>query len=264
VPHAAPAEARPARPFARWTFRPRKGNQTLSEQSCFALREVDRARASHSARLVQLRALVAKLFSVASACSALLGTTPAANAESPYDARERERREERAGVHGGFLAALGFPRALSFEGLFDVERTISFGAEYGALPKTALANLDLTAWSLAANARVFPFRNGFFLGLRGGYQVVDVGATVSVASFTATERVSIGSSYLNPRIGVLFTWKSGFAVGFDAGVQLPMTSSVSSTIPPGSPVEERVFRAASRWGSTVLPTFDLLRIGFVP
>jgi hypothetical protein len=197
---------------------------------------------------------------LATACA----TANGARADTPNDARERARRNEASGVHGGFLAGVGFPRPLALEGLVDFHRMISLGGEYAAMPKATFANLDVSLWSVGATVRLHPAQNAFFLGLRAGYQHVDVGTMLTIDRGTASERVSIGTGFLNPRVGVLFTWKSGFSIGFDAGVQLPVTTTVSTTLPSGTVAEARAIGAAGSFGRNAIPTIDPLRIGFVP
>src|SRR5438128_2668827 len=68
-------------------------------------------------------------------------------------------------VRVGALGGVGFPRPLMIEGVIGIERALAVGVEYGFMPQSSIADVDMTLWSLAGTARVFPFRGPFFLGL---------------------------------------------------------------------------------------------------
>ncbi len=71
--------------------------------------------------------------------------------------------------------------------------------------------------------------------------------------------MNVDTWFANPRVGALWTFKSGFSIGFDAGVELPMTSSVSGS--SQAMAIPALTSAASTLGKTVLPTIDLLQMG---
>ena len=122
--------------------------------------------------------------------------------------------------------------------------------------------MNVSKWSLGGDARVFPFRGGFFIGLRAGHQHVGAAMTVIVGSIgSAYEELALDSLFINPRLGLLWISHSGLAFGVEAGVQIPMSTAVSSTLPLS--LAPSVRSTADALGSTVLPTFDLLRIGIV-
>jgi hypothetical protein len=158
----------------------------------------------------------------------------------------------RVGVIGG----LGFPRPLAVE-------VVALGVEYGALPSVTVSGVDATLWSLAGDVRVFPFHGSpFFLGLRAGRQHVSATTTVSLMSFgSATEVLDLDSWFLNPRVGFLWTMQGGFTLGVEAGVQIPLSPSVSSTLPLS--LYPSAQRTADAFGSSVIPTVDLVRIGLL-
>jgi hypothetical protein len=93
-------------------------------------------------------------------------------------------------------------------------------------------------------------------------QTVTGSAALSVAALSMAETMNVQTWFVNPRIGLLWTWKPGVTFGIEAGVQLPVTTTVSSTIPVES-LPADVTRTASTVGQTVLPTVDLLRVGFL-
>jgi hypothetical protein len=107
--------------------------------------------------------------------------------------------------------------------------------------------------------------NGFFLGLRAGYQRIAASATVGVATLgTITESATAESVFMNPWLGFLWTWANGFTIGLDAGVQLPVSASISTTLPEGIvQLDSSMTRVANALGHEPTPTIDLLRVGFL-
>lgn len=183
-------------------------------------------------------------------------------------AEERDRRAEdkRGGVDVGVLGGVGFPRPFALEAGVRFDETWMVGAEYGFLPKTTISNVDAKMWEAAAVARWFPFHGAFFFGLRGGFQSLSGDATLSAAQIGSyTESVEVGSWFLNPRVGFLWTWKP-VALGIDVGVQIPIATTVSrsSLLAVDAPnVDAQITSATNLLGRTVLPTVDLLKIGLV-
>jgi hypothetical protein len=170
------------------------------------------------------------------------------------------------------LGGVGFPRPLMIEGVLGIERALALGAEYGFMPETSISDVDMTLWSLAGTARVFPVRGPFFLGLRGGMQRFGASMTASLGSYgTITDTLTVDTWFITPRIGALWMWRSWLAFGIEAGLQIPVSSSVSNSIPTENlPNDPRVNNATRKLnalvdilGNSMLPTFDLLRVGFV-
>ena len=167
----------------------------------------------------------------------------------------------------GAIAGVGFPRPLAIEALIRIERLVVVGAEYGILPTITISGLRTNLWSLAADARVFPFRGAFFVGILAGRQHVGASTTLSLGSLSRgslgslTEDLSLDSWFVNARLGFLWTSHAGLAFGIDAGVQVPVGTTVSSTLPLSlyPPAQRRV----DSLGGTVLPTIDLLRLGLL-
>ena len=190
---------------------------------------------------------------------------PRQAAPQPDDGTKIDRRKEDV-LDVGILGGVGFPRPLSVEGVVRLHRLVMFGAEYSFLPQTSIASIDTRLWSAAGDVRLFPFKGGFFIGLRGGYQEISAGTTLTAANIGSyRESVDMATWFLNPRIGFLWIWKP-FAVGIDAGVQVPLSTTVarSSAISAVAPdLDARITTATSLLGRTVIPTVDLLRVGLV-
>jgi hypothetical protein len=186
------------------------------------------------------------------------------------DADEGASRKE-SGLRVGALAGIGFPRPLTIEGVVGIGRALAVGGEYGFMPQATIGGVDMSLWSLAGAARVFPFRGPFFLGFRAGHQRFDAGMSASLGPLgSVTETLTVDTWFINPRIGALWMWDSWLAVGIEAGLQIPLSSSISSTLPPNLPSDPRITRATNTLnavtdtlGNNVLPTIDLLKIGLV-
>ncbi len=175
-------------------------------------------------------------------------------------------KHEEGGVDVGVLGGIGFPRPLAIEAVVGLDKRVMFGAEYGFMPTTAIGAVDARMWSGAANVRWFPFRGAFFVGLRGGYQEISCSTTLGVANVGSySESVDFGTWFVNPRVGFLWNWKP-FALGIDAGVQIPISSTVSRSalLALAAPeLDGQITSTADTLGRTVLPTVDLLKIGLV-
>jgi hypothetical protein len=189
-----------------------------------------------------------------------------ARSDPAQDTGERpERREETRKDHFriGALGGVGFPRPLAIEGLVKLERTVGLGVEYSVLPTVDLYGVETTFHAFAADVRFFPFQGPFFLGFRAGRQHLGGTHEVTMNGFSAQGNVEVDSTFVNPRMGLLWTVEPGFTVGIDAGVQIPLSSSTSSSLPQGTIANDRVMHVADSLGDSVLPTIDLLRLGFL-
>jgi hypothetical protein len=71
------------------------------------------------------------------------------------------------------------------------------------------------------------------------------------------------TTFVNPRIGLLWTFGPGFSIGMDAGIQFPVSSSTTSSLPAGTTASQRATSIADTFGNSVIPTIDLLRLGIL-
>ncbi len=190
---------------------------------------------------------------------------PIPAAEAPVkDQPTKESEEAERPVHFGAIAGIGFPRPLAIEAAITVKRYFLVGGEYSLLPKISVGGVDTMMWALAADARVFPFGGAFFIGVRGGRQHATARATATVANLgSLTESIEVDSWFVNPRVGFAWTWSSGFTLGVDAGVQIPVKSQVTTSLPDAALADSRVTTTTDLLGKRVLPTVDLLRVGFL-
>ena len=175
--------------------------------------------------------------------------------------RDGKRHDE---IEDGALGGIGFPHPLAIEAVVRVHEMLMIGAEYGVMPKITIDNVSTSLWSFAADLRVFPFKGAFFVGLRAGYQSLSADAKLTADNVGSyTESLDMKTWFLNPRIGFLWVWKP-IALGIDAGVQIPLSTTVSRStlLALASPtLDARITSAADTLGKTPLPTIDLLRIG---
>jgi hypothetical protein len=177
--------------------------------------------------------------------------------------KETDSAHHDGGVHFGVLGGVGFPRPLAVEGVLQFDRLILLGAEYSALPTTNFSGVEVSMWALAADARVFPMRNGFFVGLRVGKQHLGEQASITLANVgTLSAMNTADTTFINPRLGFLWNWHA-LAIGIDAGVQIPMLTTTASTLPAGVSAPSSATDLTHTFSQSVLPTVDLLRIGVV-
>jgi hypothetical protein len=170
----------------------------------------------------------------------------------------------------GVLGGVGFPRPLAIEGFVKIEDLVLLGAEYSVLPQTDVSIARLGMWAIAADARVFPGHGPFYLGLRIGRQHLTGSATLDVTgagpysgSYSGSE--STDATFLDPQVG--FLWSLGpLAVGVGAGVQFPIATQSSATLPTlpgGAAMPKQILDVTRALSSSVLPTVDILRVGVV-
>jgi hypothetical protein len=207
----------------------------------------------------------------AAAAQASPSSAPSASASPPTPTPTEKPPVGGFDEHGvrplrlGVLGGIGFPRPLSVEALAQLYGVVTLGAEYGVLPAITIDGVRASLWSLAGDVRVSPFRgafSAFFVGMRFGHQHAGADTTVTIPMLgSAGETLGLDSWFVNPRVGFLWTWRPGLAVGIEAGVQVPIHPAVSSTLPLSLAPEAQ--RTVTTLGNTVLPTVDLLRVGLL-
>ena len=148
--------------------------------------------------------------------------------------------------------------------MVKIGKVVGLGLEYSLLPNTTISGVDTTFYAVNADLRIFPFENSFFIGLAGGKQHLGASTSINAGSLgSIPEQVTVDTIFINPRIGFLWTSSFGLTLGIDAGLQIPLTASVSSTLPSQLSASNQVNDVAMLFGKSVLPTVDLLRIGLL-
>ncbi|MFO0737968.1 MAG: hypothetical protein U0270_18895 [Labilithrix sp.] len=199
----------------------------------------------------------------------LLAPAQAFAADKP--SQEERKKEDRDRLRVGPVVSLGFPRPFALEGLLEIEKVVGLGVEYSFMPKTTVADVTTRFDAFALDANWYPFKGGFFIGMRAGRQWLSGSATLRVQNVGAfTESAQAATWFVNPRIGYLYTFSSGITLGVDAGVQLPIGATyersgpaTSAGLAQGTAVDNTLRQVANTLGNEVTPTVDLFRIGFL-
>ncbi|MGZ3421605.1 MAG: hypothetical protein ACXWUG_08485 [Polyangiales bacterium] len=189
------------------------------------------------------------------AASSFTGDTPS----EPPNKPKQESEEVRIGA----LGSVGFPRPIGVEAMMKIAGVVAIGAEYSTLPATTISgvNVHLNAW--AADLRVFPLRGPFFIGARLGRQHASTDATVTYLSHSYSGSATTDTTFVNPRLGLLWTMKPGFTIGMDAGLQIPISHTSSTTAPSGLTLPAGATTTTDYLGTKVLPTITLLQLGML-
>jgi hypothetical protein len=198
----------------------------------------------------------------------LVGASGSAAAAASTKTEDRPSRHRKHQADGGdfqlsLLSGVGFPRPFSLEAMMTVDRSVSLGIEYSFLPNTTISGIDLRYHAIAADMRVFPLRDGpFFFGMRAGRQHVSGATTVDAGSYGVYDAsVTMDTWFVNPRVGLFWTWPWGLSVGMDAGVQIPFNRKQTNVLPDGVEMPEQVAKTTDFLGGRVLPTVTLLQLG---
>lgn len=165
-------------------------------------------------------------------------------------------------VRVGAIAGLGFPRPFAVEAIAQLWTHVAVGVEYGFMPDVTVNDVRVGTWSVAGDARWLPWRGPLFVGVRAGVQHAEASTTLPVSGWgPVSETLGLDTSFVNPRIGLLWVMRSGLVLGMEAGLQIPLGTSMSSTWSLAYvPSLQRQIEGLER---SVLPTVDLIRIGFV-
>lgn len=187
--------------------------------------------------------------------------------DRPLEAQTSGSKQDESFRVGG-MVGVGFPRPFAVEGFVKVKKIVGVGFEYSFLPDTSVAGTDISFKGMAVDARVFPFKGGLFVGVRGGKQWLSTRSTVQAGPGRYTEAMSAETAFINPRVGYLKTWENGITIGIDVGVQIPINPSYSrdSDLAKNgikSEADKTYASVANTLGNKTTPTIDLLRVGFL-
>jgi hypothetical protein len=208
--------------------------------------------------------------------------------------KELEAKDETNGVFGPFrigpIVGVGLPSFLVFGGAIKLTKYFGAGINYGIVPKLQFAYYgDATVQYQGVNlyGHIHPLGGGFFLGAAIGYAHVrgtyeeefDISDYVPPGSgfptkLPYTSEATMQTLVLTPDIGYFFTFKSGFTLGVDAGLQIPVAPSdikfkshIDTSLPAAvedqlvtkfiEPTDERVESTLERVGQTILPTIGI-------
>jgi hypothetical protein len=141
------------------------------------------------------------------------------------------------------------PQLLNGEVVLKIKDTVGIGVAYGMIPTITFPGGDakIQMHAIQGTLRWFPWSGSFYLGAGFGSQTLK--ATMTSSSTQTLNGVAIPGSletvanastlFVAPQLGWLWTWGSGFTLGLNAGVQIPLSSppGASSTF-NGVPVPE--------------------------
>jgi hypothetical protein len=204
------------------------------------------------------------------AAAVLLLDLPARAAAPPTQAAAdedaaRSARTSRAGA----LVGPGVPSIVSAQALVKFDGLVGVAAEGGFLPTVGVPIADdatFQQWMIDAAVRIYPFRNAVFLGCALGMQRIEATATTSAQGSTATAGVVTKTLFVMPQIGFVHRFRSGFSIGMDVGVELPVsgTTALTSTA-NGNVVEppQEVADAMRFVEKAPIPVLHLLQLGYM-
>lgn len=189
------------------------------------------------------------------------------------------------------LVGTGLPSLLSIGGTIKLTRFIGAGATFGLIPSVRLSYYGeavLAYQHYDFYGRIYPFGGSFFLGAGVGYVTVNgsLEQTVDTSAYSQQNpsippsiaydsEGSVKTLVLSPTLGFLHSFDSGFSVGLDFGVVLPIAPSeiefdsrVSADVPEQvknqylAPIDAQVVDTLETIGRTPLPSVNL-RIGWI-
>ena len=188
---------------------------------------------------------------------------PASASTTPPPPTEDAHPTLRVGL---LLGVVSVPRPVNVELQAKLWDWVGLGVSYTYLPSFIsdlllklynINDVSVTSSSWEVGLRVYPFHGSFFLGANLG--VGNVNATTTGSQQAATADVT--APFVAPRLGGLWIWNSGFALGTDAGVQIPIGNPQIHFEPPQFQNFKPLRDAANRVGKSLLPVLNF-RIGY--
>ena len=174
-------------------------------------------------------------------------------------------------VFGPKITALGLP--LPFRVGLEAKWNNLFGLsfDYNFFPSIAFSGVSIkgTGWNLAA--RYYPWSRAFYVGAGFGSQTVSGSQPTVILTQTRNVGVDFKSTIFSPQIGWRWVWSSGFFLGLEAGVQIPLSSTTTlvsdataaeKLTPQYQQAEADVKKQGKAIGSQVFPQFALVQVGY--
>ncbi|MBI3206033.1 MAG: hypothetical protein HYZ29_31145 [Myxococcales bacterium] len=218
---------------------------------------------------------------------------PASNDEEKPEPAEDDDSPD--GLFGPFriggLVGVGLPSILSFGGAIKLTRYFGAGVNVGIIPTIKISlygEAELSYQEYDAYGRLFPFGGMFFVGAGVGYATIkgsfkssyDVRPYKAIAptlpdSLAVESIASVRTLVLTPQIGLQHIFGSGFTLGIDVGLQVPIAPSevhFDTKLPPDVPPEviekfvkpndQKVQDTLETLGRATVPTLNL-RVGWM-
>ena len=169
---------------------------------------------------------------------------------------DKKNQDSPEHVRVGAIAGVGFPHPLTVEALVKIDRIVAIGAEYGFTPDINISGVTASMWSASGDVRVF--------------RCAARSSSARARRRAATPRREVVRVLASDHsANVLREPAHRLLVDVEERVHLrhrrrraaPVTYSVTGTSTAMS--IPQLTNAASLIGGTVLPTVDLLKIGFM-
>ncbi len=132
---------------------------------------------------------------------------------------------------GGFVG-IGLPHLIDF-GLEYVDRSSHWSAAidiggFNYKPKDEDTDKEeLALGSFSVEGRYHPnVESAFYFAAALGGQSVKAKKTATYSGITATPEIKVTNTFFTPKVGWLWQFRSGFNIGFDLGVQIPLSTKV--------------------------------------
>jgi hypothetical protein len=180
------------------------------------------------------------------------------------------------GVAGSFLfgpklTGGGLPLPLRFGIETKFQNLVGLSFDYGLFPTLSISDVKLGANGWTVAAKLYPFRESFFLGVGMGRQTLEASRSEDIAGSMTRVEASMDSTLLVPQIGWRWVWDSGLWLGTEIGVQIPISNSGRVTTngsaavqmdPSYAELEDDVESIIDKIGDLPLPQMAFAQIGF--
>ncbi len=193
------------------------------------------------------------------------GPTPGPTKDTPLEQPKKGGENGLLGpVRIGPMLGAGFPGFMTVGANARIAKLIGLGVNYGYSPEVTVSSMSVSAWNMEGYARLYPFKSPFFIGAGVGTQKLS--GKTSQSGGTAAG--SVTTTYVAPTLGFMWTWDFGLAVGFDVGVQIPVSNTrqydatFAGIAVPDSELKD-LDDTLKKIGTTPIPVVNALRVGFL-
>jgi hypothetical protein len=217
------------------------------------------------ARVASVPAEVAPLSEPAKTEHVKLQFVPGPTKDAPLEQPKKGGENGLLGpVRLGPMLGAGFPGFMTVGANARVAKLIGLGVNYGYSPEVSVSSMSVSAWNMEGYARLYPFKSPFFIGAGVGTQKLSGKASQS----GGTAAGSVTTTYVAPTLGFMWTWDFGLALGFDVGVQIPVSNTrqydatFAGIAVPDSELKD-LDDTLKKIGTTPIPVVNALRVGFL-
>lgn len=172
---------------------------------------------------------------------------------------------------GPKVTALGFPSPFraGIEAKWD--NTFGIGFDLGSLPPTGVANSRVAVTTYTGAVRYYPWRGPFYFGLGVGKQNIEGSRPASYSGYSYVVTVKADSILLAPQVGWRWVWESGFYLGLEAGLQVPLASNLNASTDAATFIKaseeykvqlNNLEKQAKLLVDVPLPHFAVLQVGY--